>query len=192
VYVVRQKWHIDIGFAAPDVAAPLSAVARSLPRATYLMFGFGDRHYLLARDKGAPDLLAALWPGPALILLTSIENSPAQAFGADEVIALRMSAAQSQAIQAFIWRSLSTPSEPMAPGPYEGSLYFAAVPHYSGFHTCNTWAAEALRSAGLPLRSAGVLFAGQLWREVQRLAASGPTAGPRASLPAAPSPNSQP
>jgi hypothetical protein len=58
---------------------------------------------------------------------------------------------------------------PYANGPYEGSLYFSAIPQYSAFHTCNTWAAEGLSAAGLPVESAGVVFAGQLWGQVRRL-----------------------
>jgi hypothetical protein len=46
-----------------------------------------------------------------------------------------------------------------------------AVPRYSALYTCNTWAADTLRSAGLPVRSTMTLLAGQLWRQVTRLAA---------------------
>ena len=67
-------------------------------------------------------------------------------------------------------------------GPYEGSLYLAARPRYSALHTCNTWAAETLQAAGLPVRSRGVVFAGQLWRRVSKLprAAATQTAPPAA------------
>ena len=53
------------------------------------------------------------------------------------------------------------------PGPYEGSAYLRASERYSALHTCNTWAAELLQASGLPVHSHGVLFAGQLWRQVQ-------------------------
>jgi hypothetical protein len=155
-----------------------------------VFFGFGDRHYLLAKSQNVPAMLGALWPGPGLMLITGLIAPPSQAFGADQVIELRVSATQAQGVQAFIARTMGrgdssfgadpppqfagvTPGvTPYAKGPYEGSLYFSATARYSAFHTCNTWAAEALQAGGLPVRSSAVLFAGQLWREVRKVAAA--------------------
>jgi hypothetical protein len=55
------------------------------------------------------------------------------------------------------------------PGPYEGSVYYLAVPKYSAFHTCNTWGAQVLRAAGFHVRTNGVVFAWQLWMQARRL-----------------------
>jgi hypothetical protein len=112
--------------------------------------------------------LAALWPGPGLVLATGLIAPPQDAFGAAHVIALTVTVQQAHDAQAFIWQTLESPA-PYATGPYEGSVYFAATAKYSAFHTCNTWAAEALAAAGLPIRRAGVIFAGQLWAQVRRL-----------------------
>jgi hypothetical protein len=186
IYVVRRGWHIDVGFAAADIQAPLNSVAGEFPGVRYLFFGFGDRHYLLAKERNAPVSLGALWPGPGMILATALGSSPQDAFGAVHVVALAVTDEQMRNAQAFIWRSLGGQSkdggqsndrengalqsyESYGPGPYEGSLYFAATPRYSAFHTCNTWAAQSLAAAALPIRSAGVFFAGQLWDQVRRL-----------------------
>jgi Protein of unknown function (DUF2459) len=187
IYIARRKWHVDIGFAAADLRAPLDSLTGQLPEAKYLFFGFGDRHYLLAKEHRAPAMLGALWPGPGMLLVTGIESTPAAAFGAAEVIELKVSRADALAAQAFIWGSLAgaDPATAYGPGPYEGSLYFNAAPRYSAFHTCNTWVAEALRAAHLAVRTTMVLFAGQLWEETEKLAAAhSPTASARgASLP---------
>jgi hypothetical protein len=120
----------------------------------------------------APILLGALWPGKALILVTALTATPADAFGAAQVVTLTLSARQMAAAQIFVWQSLAsantpdTSIEPFAVGPYEGSLYFSAQAEYSGVHTCNTWAAEVLSRAELPIRPTGVVFAGQLWRQL--------------------------
>ncbi len=184
VYVARRRWHIDVGFAAEDVRGPLVGVLGQFPGARYAFFGFGDRHYLLSKDHEASALLAALWPGPGLILVTALEGKPSQAFGAEEVIELQLTPDESRAIQAFIWHALSRqPGEavaPYAPGPYPGSTYFAAVPRYSGFHTCITWATEALRAGGLPVRTRLTLVAGQLWRQILKLRARSSSAATRA------------
>jgi uncharacterized protein (TIGR02117 family) len=172
VYIVRRSWHIDIGFQTSELQPPLRSVQPQFPAARYLEFGFGDRRYLMSRQHGAGTLLSALWPGPGLILLTALDNTPQQAFGAAHVIELHVSGGQSQQIQQFIWRSLTTEQgavTPIASGPYEGSVFYSAIPSYSALHTCNTWAAESLHSAALPIRSTGVDFAGQLWSQVRQL-----------------------
>ena len=173
VYVVRRSWHIDIGFAAADLRGPLSSVESEFPSATHLEFGFGDRRYLMAQHHGAGNLLAALWPGDGLVLMTALNGTPQAAFGAANVVAFPVTSQQSRQIQAFIWRTMSSdviPIKPVATGPYDGSVFYAAIPRYSAIHTCNTWAAEALHAAGLPIRSTGVEFASQLWSQVQRAA----------------------
>ncbi|MDB6045252.1 MAG: hypothetical protein JWM63_3803 [Gammaproteobacteria bacterium] len=172
IYVVRRSWHIDIGFAAADLHPPLASVRAGFPGAQYLLFGFGDRAYLTKGGKFS-GTLAALLPGPGLVLATGLEASPETVFGVDNVIRIAVSAAQSRDIEAFIWSSVSKQdgeASPLAEGAYGGSLYYPSTQRYSAFHTCNTWAAEALRAGNLPVHTFGVEFSGQLWKRVQHLA----------------------
>ena len=185
MYVARRKWHIDVGFAAADLG-PLAFAGAEFPGAKYLFFGFGDRRYLLAKHHDAPVLSGALWPGSGLILLTALQGTPAGAFGGSHVISIELTGPQARAVQWFIRGSIDDQAPhapipyapipyapiPYAKGPYDGSVYYAARVRYSAFHTCNTWAAETLRTGDLPVRSRGVIFAGQLWSQVRKLAAS--------------------
>jgi uncharacterized protein (TIGR02117 family) len=174
VYVARRNWHTDVGFAATDLDPALAPVRAQFATAGYLFFGFGDQHYLMTRDKNAPLMLRALWPGPALVLVTALENTPAQAFGPSQVISIELSAAQAHAMETFIRDSITgSDITPVAPGPYEGSAFYPAPQRYSALHTCNTWVAEALKAGGLPVRSKGVVFAGQLWSQAARLGRQG-------------------
>ncbi|HEX4024185.1 MAG TPA: DUF2459 domain-containing protein [Steroidobacteraceae bacterium] len=173
VYVVKRGWHVDVGFATADLSAPLSSVASQFPRARYLLFGFGDRRYLTARHRNLDALAAALWRGPGLMLVTALVAPPWQAFGAGHVVQLPLDESQVRVLQAFVWRALSSRQGMpivIGSGPYPGSLYLGSGERYSAFHTCNTWAAEALHAAAVPVRSAGVIFAAQLWRQVHRVA----------------------
>jgi hypothetical protein len=172
IYVVRRGWHIDIGFAAGDLVPPLKSLTSRFPSARYLVFGFGDRHYLMNKDRGPPETFAALWPGKAVVLVTGLTASPMEAFGAGQVIALNVTVVQARAAEAFVWNSLSRQNQNVDPdtaGPYQGSLYFSANPRYSALHTCNTWVAEVLRAAGMPIHSTGTIFAWQLWAQVNRM-----------------------
>lgn len=172
LYVVRRGWHIDIGFDARELSAPLGALAGNFPGVRFLLFGFGDRHYLESRHRQLPNLAAALWPGAGLILVTALAATPEQAFDSQQVIRVPVRAEQLRAAQAWLWQSLLRQDDGSlhteGPGPYAGSLYLGTKARYSAAHTCNTWAAEMLKAAGLPIRSRGVLFAGQLWRQLQR------------------------
>jgi len=170
--VIKRSWHVDIGFATADLQPPLASLRKDFPNSRYLLFGFGDRHYLLDKDRGFGGMLAALWPGAGLILVTGLDDSMQAAFGEDNVIEIPVTEAQARLAQQFVWQSLSADRGSVAPlraGPYEGSLYYAASIGYSGWHTCNTWAAEGLRAAGLPVHSFGVAFAGQLWSQARPL-----------------------
>jgi uncharacterized protein (TIGR02117 family) len=172
LYVVKSSWHVDIGFAASGLHPPLASLRTAFPAAQYLLFGFGDRAYL---TKGGTfsGTLGALLPGPGLVLATGLEASPAAVFGVDNVIRIAVSAAQLRDLEAFIWRSLSKQdgeASPLPEGPYGGTLYYASTQRYSAFHTCNTWAAEALQAGSLPVHTFGIEFSGQLWKQVQHLA----------------------
>ncbi len=177
IYLARRKWHVDVGFAAADLDPSLMPLQAQFRTAKYLFFGFGDRHYLLTKNKTAPAMSSALWPGPALVLVTAIENSPALAFGESQVLTIQLQPAQARALQTFIRDSIPNSTLfPTAPGPYEGSAYYSAAQQYSALHTCNTWAAEALQAAGWPIHAQGVIFAGQLWRQAARPAKSAASA----------------
>lgn len=179
--VVRRGWHIDVGFSTAQLQAPLAGLSESFADSQYLLFGFGDKHYLVAKHKSFPQMLGALWPGEAMMLVTSLDVAPEQAFGGqeairdEEVARIPVSAAQAQAAQAFIWESFfqqgSVPGI-YADGPYPGSAFYLSAYPYSVFHTCNTWAAEVLQAAGLPVHTTGVMFAGQLWSQVRRVNAA--------------------
>jgi uncharacterized protein (TIGR02117 family) len=173
VYVIKRSWHTDIGIAAPDLHAPLAAVHESLPLAHYLLFGFGDRYFLMHRGSSTRGLVGAVWPGAGLVLVTGLATTPEESFGAANVVRLTLSAGQARRLEEFIGDTLATRSEPfnaLAPGPYDGSLYYASTLRYSGLHTCNTWSIEALAAAGLPVRRFGVEFSGQVWRQVRKVA----------------------
>jgi uncharacterized protein (TIGR02117 family) len=172
VYVIKRSWHTDLGFEATDLHPPLAGIHAQLAGARYLLFGFGDRHYLMDHGGSTKGLLGAVWPGSGVVLVTGLGATPEAAFGATGVIRLTLSATQARRLQAFVWRTLAPSAgeaSVLGAGPYDGSYYYAATTRYSGAHTCNTWTAEGLRAAGLPIRSFAVAFAGQVWRQVRHL-----------------------
>ena len=118
-------------------------------------------------------MLTALFPNPSAMLVTGLSHPPDAAFAAlGEVIEARVTEAGLDRLVGFIASSFeyAQPAGPrlLSRGPYPGSLFYYATPTYSGLYTCNTWTADALRSAGIPVRSSGTLFADDVVRQVRR------------------------
>ncbi len=61
-YVVRRSWHSDVGFAVEALLPALAPLRRDFPGTRFILFGFGDRRYLLAHNKASASLPALFWP----------------------------------------------------------------------------------------------------------------------------------
>jgi uncharacterized protein (TIGR02117 family) len=174
VYVIDRGWHTDIGLAKDDIRGPLASIERAFPGVRYLVFGFGERAFLLSRRTDLLTMIRALFPSPAAMLVTALRVSPVAAFEPTHVIAVPLSPASFDRLNSFIWsylaRDSNGPPRPIAEGPYPGSLFYAAAGTYDATFTCNTWTAAALREAGLPVSPEGVMFAGQVMDRVGRAA----------------------
>ncbi|MEN7530467.1 DUF2459 domain-containing protein [Cupriavidus sp. DL-D2] len=168
--VVERDWHTDVCIRTVDADAQLLRVTVGYDGSNYLCFGFGDRHYLMSGERGPMTLLSALLPGEGVLLLTILRDTPAAAFGKDNVVRLDVDAAGIQRLRAFLNRSVQTNASgapvSLGDGPYTGGLYFGATARYAGFYTCNTWTADALREAGIPILGP-VLFAEGIMRQIR-------------------------
>ena len=175
VAIAERGWHTDVCLREKDADAWVAKLARGFAGATYLCLGFGEREYVVARDHSLLTMISALLPSPGAILLTAIRGTPAAAFGADNVVTVGVSRDGLAGLQTFFRHAIETDGtgrpRRLADGPYPGSVYFGATPSYDGFYTCNTWTADALRSAELPVRG-GILFSGELMRAGRRIAAA--------------------
>lgn len=173
VYVIQRGWHTDISLAADEVGPRLAGLRADLPGARFLVIGFGERAYLLHRDHDSGDLLAALFPGPGALLVTGLRVAPQQAFPAGDVIALRVTARERVRLDDYLAAAFDRPGgapHVIATGPYDGSTFFAATQTYSAGFTCNTWTAEALQTAGLPVHAEGVVFADGVADQARQIA----------------------
>jgi Protein of unknown function (DUF2459) len=179
--VIDNGWHTDLGLAVAELRPPLAAVAQDFPGASYLVFSFGDRAYLLSGHRALPDMLAALFPGPALIWVTALRVPPPAEYGAARVVPLPLSSAGLARLTAFVWNDLAKDRNgrplSLGYGPYSDSLYYASPATYDATFTCNTWTTEALHAAGLPIGACGVLFSGEVMDQARRLAHVPPPLG---------------
>lgn len=184
VTVAQRGWHTDICLPVDDASPWIASLAQGFDGARFLCFGFGERQYVITRTHTPLDAMAALLPSRAAVLMTVLRASPADAFGSANVAGVGIGRDGLAGLQAFLRRSVETgpAAQPLrlADGPYPGSVFFAATGTYHAFYTCNTWTADALRAAGVPVRRA-VLFSGDLMYQVRGL----PGEAPRGAVPLA-------
>ena len=175
VYVVDRGWHTDVGLPADEIHGPLASLESRFPGVQFFTFGFGERQFFISRQPNLGESLSALLPSASALLVTGLIATPQAAFGAAHVVVLHVSGDGLARIEAAIWQELETSpgttARPLANGPYEGSLFYAARGTYDAFNTCNTWTADILHAGGLPISAAGVLFSGQVMGMARAIAA---------------------
>jgi uncharacterized protein (TIGR02117 family) len=175
IYVIGRGWHSDICLPVDEITGPLIVLEHSFPGVRFLTFGFGERQFLLSRHPSFIGMLSALLPSRSALLMTALGATPDAAFGATQVVTLHLTHAGLARIEAALWQQIekSPAGEPLllADGPYPGSVFYAAIGTYDAFFTCNTWTADMLRSGGLPVSGAGVLFESQVMTMARTIAA---------------------
>jgi uncharacterized protein (TIGR02117 family) len=166
IYLIAAGWHTEIALAVHAMHDPLRAVTPDFPGAQYLSFGWGERNYYMARAPTAGDAMSALFPGPAVLLVTPLYRPPRESRANAQVFELNLSTAGLDRLSSHLWAAFEksgdgTPRR-LAAGPEAGSVFYAATGTYSATYTCNTWTAEGLRIAGVPVTPAGVVFVSEL------------------------------
>jgi uncharacterized protein (TIGR02117 family) len=176
IYVIRGGWHTELALPTSTIRGRLAALTLGFATARYLVFGWGARGYYMARHPGLGDLLRALVPGPAVLLVIPLQISPAAFAGTANAFAIPVAPAAVQRLSEFLWSYLAKDAEGaprrIGTGPYPGSVFYAATGTFDLGHTCNTWTAEALAAAGLPVSAAGVVYPSQLLDQLAPFAAA--------------------
>jgi uncharacterized protein (TIGR02117 family) len=173
LYVISGGWHTELGLPAGAISGQLAALKSEFPSARYLVFGWGARDYYMARNPGMADMLRALAPGPAVMLIIPLKMPPEAFFGASNTLIVHVSRDGIERLSELLWSFLAVDNEAaphrIGAGPYTESVFYASTGTYNLSHTCNTWTAEALRVAGLPVSASGVVFAAQVLNQVHPL-----------------------
>jgi Protein of unknown function (DUF2459) len=172
IYVIAGGWHTELALPLAVIDPPLTALAARFPDTRYLVFGWGARGYYMARHPGFSELIRAATPGPAVMLVIPLATSPADFAGPANTIGVAISPAGAARLSRLLWSDLlpdqARVPDYLGPGPELGSMFFAAAGTYDLSHTCNSWTAEILRAAGVPVSAEGVVFAGQLLGQLRQ------------------------
>src|SRR5262249_51415410 len=90
LYVISGGWHTEIGLPVAAVGGSVAALRPAFAGARFLVFGWGARDYYMARNPGIGELLRAIVPGPAVMLVIPLHLPPETFFGASNVVAVRV------------------------------------------------------------------------------------------------------
>jgi hypothetical protein len=175
MYLIAAGWHTEIALPIHAIHGPLRALASDFPRSQYLVFGWGERNYYMARAPTFEDAMRALFPGPAVLLVTPLYLPPRDSRAGAQLFEVGLPTAGLDPLSNHLWAAFEKSGDGMprrlAAGPDPGSVFYVATGTYSATYTCNTWTAESLRVGGIPVTSAGVVFASQVTDQLRSLSA---------------------
>jgi uncharacterized protein (TIGR02117 family) len=174
IAIVNYGWHTSIVMNKGDIAEDALPEVRNFPEADYLEFGWGDWDYYQAPDPGLGlAFKAAFWSNRSVLHVAGFKGSVEAYFRGSEIASIMLPEESFHRLVQFVSATFSRPHQTTAQalsGPHAHSRFYPATGRFHLFRNCNTWVAEALRSAGLPVRPALAFTAGNLSYQTRQFA----------------------
>jgi uncharacterized protein (TIGR02117 family) len=179
VWVVDHGWHTGLVLERAEIPGGLWPERDDLAPAPYLEVGWGDAAFYRAKEPGVGlAVRAALGSAGSALHVVALPALPQRIFPGREVVEIRLSLSGLQALVRFVDKSFARGERGRAPqlgpGLYGISAFYPARGRYHLLSTCNTWIADALRSAGVPITPAYAMTAGNLMWQARRVAIPAP------------------
>ncbi|HEY1268997.1 MAG TPA: DUF2459 domain-containing protein [Candidatus Binatia bacterium] len=171
-FLNHNGWHSGLAFRRADIPPNLLPEAVDFPSAESLEFGWGDWDFYQASHAG-PGLATrvAFFSRGSTLHVVGFNGAARDYFTEAEVYELTVSGEGFRNLIQFISDTFMRESgEKPRPGLYPDSQFYPARGRFHLFRNCNTWAAEALRAAELPVDPYRVVTAGNLSSQVKGLA----------------------
>jgi uncharacterized protein (TIGR02117 family) len=151
IYFVQHDWHSGLAWAQQRGE---TFGAEEWKDASYVEVGWGDRQFYFVGDQSILSMLrAAFMPSDSVMHVTSFAEAP-EKFFKFPVFPIELSEAGFQNLFTYVKQTFAVNQKgdrlmAIGKGQYGVSNFYAAVPRYFLAFNCNTWAAEALRHAGV-------------------------------------------
>lgn len=179
LWVVYRDWHTSL-LIDGDLFRRYSqawqrdpALQRELGSARVVRVGWGDGDYFTGKSKSAGTATLALFVSHySALQFIGYEYDPLPTIPADTRTPLRVSETDIAALVAYIDASLRESGGALVPlRSYtdNAGVFFESSKQYGLLNNCNTWTGEALRSAGLPVKSAFNLTSRSIFEQAQAI-----------------------
>jgi len=174
VLAVNIGWHVGLAFAIEDLDPATFPEVADFPDARWIEVGWGDAEFYRNPDPGLGAMLEAAFASKAAVLhLVAMPAEPARYLPQAEVVTIRLDDVRFTRLVAHIAGQVDRGGRPRAaalgPGLYPVSRFYPAFGRFSLDRTCNTWTAQALAAAGVPIDPEGVVRASELMRRIGAL-----------------------
>jgi uncharacterized protein (TIGR02117 family) len=173
IFVVNYGWHTSIVIKKADIHSSALPELRDFPDAEYVDIGWGDWDYYQAPDPGLGlALKAAFWSSRSVLHVIGFKDAVEKYFSGSEIVRITLSDEAFRMLVEFVSAAFVRPDgvgpAPGLHGLAPNSRFYPANGRFHLFRTCNTWVAEALQAAGLPIAPAYAFTAGNLSYQVKR------------------------
>ena len=174
IFVIHDDWHSAILLRTANLSPESLPEIRDFPGVDYLEFSWGDREYFPHPDPGIGlTLKAGFWSTGSIIHVVGVRGTPMASYPNAEIITIAVTDSEFQRLVQFISKTFVRSSPESAsearPGLSDNARFFLAHGRFSILRTCNTWVAEALQAAHLPVNPSWVITAASLGRRVRPL-----------------------
>ena len=177
VYILHDTWHAAIVLRAGDISPDTLPELGDFPEAEFVEFSWGDKDYFPDPHAGVfAALRAAFWSNGSVLHVVGFRGDLKTFYRGAAMTEVRLAPASFDRLTNFISQAFSRPdtrgrSQP-SPGLFAHSRFYPSTHRFSVFRTCNTWVAEALESAGLPVSPRQVFTAANLETQMAGLGES--------------------
>lgn len=167
VTIVHNSWHAAIVLRKSDIGDPIMPELADFAAARFIEYSWGDKDYFPDPASGIFGAIkAGLWSGGSVMHLVGFADTVEHFYRGASITELRLNASAYGRMVDYISKTFarekSSGRAPAAPGLFPYSRFYPASRSFSLLRTCNTWVAEALELAGLPISSGVVITAGNL------------------------------
>jgi uncharacterized protein (TIGR02117 family) len=167
VFVVHNAWHAALVLRKSEIPAKSIPEVRDFPAAEMIEISWGDQDYFPDPDSGVfAALKAAFWSRGSVLHLVGFSGTPGEFYPGAKVVELQLSRDAFARLVAFMAAEFvrAEPAAPAKPRPglYDYSRFYLARSEFGLARTCNTWVAETLHHAGVPVQPNSVIMARSL------------------------------
>jgi len=173
VVIVNYGWHTGVAIRKADIPPTVIPESRDFPDADFVEIGWGDWDYYRAADPGlGMALKASFWSSRSALHVIGFKGSAEDHFRGSEVVEIAVSDDGLGGLVRFVAETFLRSEEGLpaegSPGLYANSRFYPARGQFHLFRNCNTWVAEALQSAGLPVSTSFAITAGNVMNQARR------------------------